>query len=85
MDPDDVPLLGEFAMKQNVSNGVGIAIVVVVVLAVLFFGWRYVQKTGGGPDSGASQAVIDHYKQVAAQADKAKAAGGQATTGGLQH
>jgi hypothetical protein len=51
-------------MKQNISGSAAIALIVVAVLAVLFFGWRYVS---GGPDADVTQQNIDHWKQMAKQ------------------
>jgi hypothetical protein len=48
-------------MKQSVSPAVMATVVVVVVIAALFFGYRYLS---GGSDGDTTQARINMYKNA---------------------
>src|SRR5579859_1406672 len=51
-------------MKQKIPAGVFVAVLVIVVIGVLYFGWRTVS---GGPNADVTQDSIKHYQALAAQ------------------
>ncbi|HLI47116.1 MAG TPA: hypothetical protein VKV18_00285 [Chthonomonas sp.] len=48
-------------MKQNISPGVAIAIIVVAIILALFFGYRYIS---GGPNADVTQENLKHWQQL---------------------
>jgi hypothetical protein len=52
-------------MKQKIPTGVVVAILVIVVVGVLYFGWYTIS---GGPNGDVTQESIKHYQAMVAQA-----------------
>ncbi|CEK19790.1 hypothetical protein CWRG_02619 [Chthonomonas calidirosea] len=48
-------------MKQNVSPGVAIAIIVIAIILAIFFGYRYIS---GGPNADVTQENLKHWQQL---------------------
>ena len=51
-------------MKQKIPTGVVVAVVVIVVVGVLYFGWHTIS---GGPNADVTQQTISHYQAMVAQ------------------
>lgn len=52
-------------MKQNISMGAVVAVIVIVVLGVAYFGWR---SMSGGPNGDMTQENINRYQASKNQA-----------------
>jgi hypothetical protein len=51
-------------MKEKISGPVAVAIIVVVAVLVVYFGWR---KVSGGPDADVTQETINRYQKMSQQ------------------
>ena len=54
----------EKAMKQKIPAGAAIAIVVIIGVLIVFFGWR---KVTGGADADVTQETINRYQNMSKQ------------------
>jgi len=52
-------------MKQKIPTSVVVAAIVVLVVGVLYFGWRTIK---GGPDADVTEASIKHWQAAKTQA-----------------
>jgi hypothetical protein len=48
-------------MKKNISGGVAAAIIAVVAILIVLFGYRYIS---GGPDADVTKQNIEHWKNA---------------------